>query len=399
MNRLTLIVLSAAAVLSACSTVDPAPAATSANWIGVWGASPAPPPSTAKTFENETVRQVVRLSAGGRQVRIRFTNEYGLVPLVIGAATIAHAGADGAVNGAPVAITFSGASSVTIPRGAPFLSDPVDLPVNALDKVSISIFLPGSTGLCTCHPLATATSEVSPKGDFTRATFAPASTFINRAFISAVEAIPAQPSRGVVVAFGDSITDGYRSTPDGDKRWPDILAARLTARGPGWAVVNEAISGNRVLGFEREIFGDAALARFDRDVLSVPGLTHMIILEGVNDIGMGGDKRPTPDQMIAGYKQLIARAHDKGVKIYGGTIIPFKGAAYYTEAGETVRQAVNTWIRTSNAFDGVVDFDAVMRDPTDPLKMPVDLQSGDWLHPNDAGYTAMGAAVDLALFN
>ena len=382
---------------SACTTLAPT-TSTSASWIGVWGASPAPPPATAKSFENETVRQIVRLSASGKQVRIRFTNEYGDKPLVIGAATVVRTGPDGVAMGAPVTLTFAGASSVTLPRRAPLLSDPVDLPVDALDSVAVSIFLPTATGLCTCHPLATATSTVSPKGDFTKTAFTPASSFINRAFISGVDVIPASPAKGVIVAFGDSITDGYLSTLNGDKRWPDILAGRLAARGPGWSVVNQAISGNRLLGYEREIFGDPALARFDRDVLSVPGVTHVTVLEGINDIGMGAEKRPTTDQMIAAYKQLIARAHGKGIKIYGATLTPYHGAAYYSESGEIVRQAVNAWIRTSGAFDAVIDFDLATRDPANPNKFLPAYQSGDWLHPNDAGYKVMGETVDLALF-
>lgn len=397
MKRIAALAL-ALGLSTACTTLAPVTPAK-ASWVGVWGASPAPPPATAKSFENETIRQVVRLSASGKQIRIRFTNEYGDLPLVIGAASVVRAGADGATLGAPLTVTFSGASSVTIPRRSPLLSDPIDLPVDALDSIAISIFLPSATGLCTCHPLATATSTVSPKGDFTRTAFAPESSFINRAFISGVDVVPSASAKGVIVTLGDSITDGYLSTNDGDKRWPDILANRLEARSPGWSVVNHGISGNRLLAYQREIFGDPALARFDRDVLSVPGLTHITVLEGINDIGMGADTRPTPAQMIGAYQQLITRAHAKGIKIYGATLTPYQGAAYYSDAGEVIRQAVNTWIRTSGAFDAVIDFDLATRDPANPAKFLPAYHAGDWLHPNDAGYAAMANAVDLGLFN
>jgi lysophospholipase L1-like esterase len=226
--------------------------------------------------------------------------------------------------------------------------------------------------------------------------FAAASTFTNRAFISGVEVEPAGPTK-VIVTFGDSITDGTRSTNDGNHRWPDVLAERLQASG-GYAVVNAAISGNRVLSHANAIFGEPALSRLDRDVFSVPGVRYMTVLEGINDVGMGRPTPPSAEQITAGYRQIISRAHARGIKVIGGTLLPYEGAAYYSEQGEAVRQAVNQWIRTSGAFDGVIDFDAVMKDPANPKKMKADLQSGDWLHPNDAGYKVMGEAVDLALF-
>jgi lysophospholipase L1-like esterase len=227
--------------------------------------------------------------------------------------------------------------------------------------------------------------------------FAAASTFSNRAFISSVEAEPTAPTK-VIVTFGDSITDGTRSTNDGNHRWPDVLAERLQAQGGGYSVVNAAISGNRVLSHSMAMFGEPALSRLDRDVLSVPGVRYMTVLEGINDIGMGRPTPPSAEEIIAGHRQIIARAHARGIKVIGATLLPYEGAAYYSEQGETIRQAVNAWIRTGGAYDAVIDFDALMKDPANPKKLKADLQSGDWLHPNDAGYKAMGEAVDLALF-
>jgi lysophospholipase L1-like esterase len=218
-----------------------------------------------------------------------------------------------------------------------------------------------------------------------------------RAFLTEVDVEAAAPSGPVIAAFGDSITDGYRSTDDANHRWPDRLAERLNAAKQPFALANAAISGNRVLAEALPIFGQNALSRFDRDVLSVPGVTHVTVLEGVNDLGM---TKPTPAaaEIIAGYRQLIARAHGHGLKIIGGTILPYGGAAYFSPAGEVERQKINAWIRTAHEFDGVIDFDAAMRDPAKPERMKADLQSGDWLHPNDAGYRVMGDTVDLKLF-
>lgn len=383
------------ALLGACTTLGEAPAQP--QWVGVWGASPTPPPANAKAFENQTVRQVLRVSAAGSKVRVRFTNEYGDKPLSIGAATISLAAADGSPIGKTLDVTFGGSKTVSIPAKSPLVSDAVDLPVKALENISISLFLPAATGPCTCHPQATAVSFISEPGNFTMSAFTPASTFNTRAFISSVEVEPVTPTK-VIVTFGDSITDGTRSTNDGNHRWPDVLASRLNAQGGGYSIVNAAISGNRVLSHGMAMFGEPALSRFDRDVLSVPGVRYMTVLEGINDIGMGRPTPPSAEDIIAGYRQIIARAHARGIKVIGGTLLPYEGAAYYSEQGETIRQAVNAWVRTSGAYDGVIDFDTLMKDPANPKKLKADLQSGDWLHPNDAGYKVMGEAIDVALF-
>ena len=403
-----------ALTLAAASAATSADAA-SARWIGTWGAPPAPPMAPpannpargTPTFDNVTLVETVRLSAGGQRLRLRLSNEYGTQPLAIGAIRVALVDAAGAVvPGSDRAVTFAAGKAATLPPGAPLLSDPVALPTKPLARLRISLYLPSDTHGCTCHMLGVERVQLFPGGDFTdkplpAASAAPAGpqgTY--RAFLTGVEVETSGPAAPVIVPFGDSITDGAASTAGADRRWPDRLAERLTAAAKGRpvAVVNTGISGNRVLtdGII-PIFGQAALSRFDRDVLSIPGATHVIVLEGVNDLG--GKPSPSAEMLIAGYRQLIARAHAHGLKIIGATILPYGGAAYYTAAADAERGKINTWIRTSREFDGVVDLDAAVRDPAKPERMQVGLQSGDWLHPNDAGYRVMGDAVDLKLFN
>jgi lysophospholipase L1-like esterase len=386
-------------------------------WIGSWGASPLPPqeargpfPATPR-FADQTLRQVVRLSSGGERLRLRLTNEYGEEPLEIGAARVALVAADGTLRpGSEHVVTFGGERSALIPAGAPLLSDPIELAVGDLESLSISLYFPADTGPCTCHATGMQDTYVSEPGDFTAGTFAPAETFEMRAFISGIEVWT--DAAGVIVALGDSITDGVGSTPNRNRRWPDYLAARLARRGDAhFGVVNQGISGNRVLS---DGAGESALARFDRDVLSVPGATHVIVFEGINDIGIahGRPEGPfgallsamprsvavTADALIAGYRQLIARAHAHGLEIYGATIAPYEGAGYFSADGEAVRQAVNRWIRESREFDGVLDFDAVLADPNDRSRIAEGLHSGDFLHGSDAGYQAIAEAIDLTLF-
>ena len=331
------------------------------GWIATWVAPPVPAIASAKGYDNQTIRQVVRVSAGGKRVRIRLSNEYGTAPLIVGAATIARTNSESASVGTPVSLTFNGKSSAIIPVGAPMLIDPVDLPVKALEALSISLFFPRPT------------VYISAPGDFTQGDFTPASTSAFRLFLTEVEVEPTVPT-SVLVAFGDSITDGYRSTLNANHRWPDILAERL---GGKVAVANAGISGNRVLA-GAGLAGEPALTRFDRDVLSVPGAQWVVVLEGVNDLGK--EPRPTFDDLIGGYRQLIDRAHEHGLKVYGATILPYNGYTgpkYYSDDGEKVRKAVNAWLRSKkSAFDGLIDFDAVIRDPTDSTGPP----SGLWPH-------------------
>lgn len=384
------------------------------TWIGSWGASPQPPtpgggpfPATP-SFENRTIRQIVRLSAGGSQLRLRLTNEYGTAPLVVGAARVALADEEGRpIEDTERVVTFAGEVSATIPAGAPWLSDPIDLPVDDLALLSVSLYFPESTGPCTCHATGMQAAFVSAPGDHTSGVFEPEQTIQSRAFLSGVDVLTV--ADGVIVALGDSITDGVGSTPGANRRWPDVLAERLAAHGR-FGIVNHGISGNRVLG---DGAGVSALARFDRDVLSVPGATHVIVFEGINDLGLafgvfgapGGGGFALPpgvdvnvDSMIAAYRQLIARGRAAGLTVIGATIAPYEGAAYYSEQGEAVRQAVNRWIRESGEFDAVVDFDAVLRDPERPSRLRDGFHSGDYLHGSDAGYRAIAESIDLALF-
>ena len=396
------------------------PAAGNASeWIGTWGAAPEPPraaggrfPATP-SYENQTIREVVRIAAGGGRFRVRFTNEYGTKPLVIGAASLALADSKGDIAAESIRpLTFAGQRSVTIPAGAPYLSDPVELDAKPLSNLSISLYVPQDTGQCTCHGVGMQKADVSGPGNFTDEPFMPKSSTQARAFISGVLVETSRPGK-TIVAFGDSITDGVGSTVNADRRWPDLLADRLIARKDRlqWGVVNMGISGNRVLN---DGAGQSALARLDRDVLSVPGVAYVIVFEGVNDLGISFGHFTGPlaeafksqaasghvstEQMIAGYRQIIDRAHARGLKVFGATIAPYEGAAYYSEDGEAVREAINQWIRTSRSFDGVLDFDAALRDPADPKRIATPLQAGDHLHGSDAGYAAIAHSIDLALF-
>jgi lysophospholipase L1-like esterase len=294
---------------------------------------------------------------------------------------------------------------VTIPAGAPMLSDPVDIDLPAQSSLAVSLYLPKLTVANTFHSLGLSTTHVSPPGDYSDAVAMPtASTTQSWFFLTAVT-VEAQKKNAAIVTIGDSITDGYASTPDANQRWPNLLAARLQTDRDlrHLAVLNQGISGNRTLF---DFIGPNALARFDRDVLSIPGVKYVILLEGINNIGLPGafglpDESVSAADIIAGHMQLITRAHERGLTIYGATLTPFEGTTfpgYYTLDGEAKRQAVNQWIRTSGAFDAVIDFDKAIRDPANPIRMLPAYDSGDHLHPNDAGYNAMANYVDLELF-
>jgi lysophospholipase L1-like esterase len=394
--------LAAAVLLAALA----GPASAQDSWIGSWGASPAFP--VGPELNNATVRQLVRISAGGSKVRVRFTNETGTQPVVIGAATIARPGnASGSIDPASSkALTFGGATSITVPPGAPAISDPIDLAVSPLDSLSISLFVSRWTGPSVVHPLGVQTAWVSLAGDSTAAPTLPdAAESTMRYLLSRVEVVV---EGGTVVTLGDSITDGYGSGNDGNRRWPDILAERLAKNGgPAVGVINSGISGNRILhDLPEQLFGPSALSRFDRDVLSVPGVRWVVIMEGINDIGHSGsaglpEQAVSADEIIGGLRQLVARAHGAGLKAYCATLTPYEGtvfANYYSAEGETKRQAVNQWIRTGKGCDAVIDFDSVVRDPAKPSKLRAEFDVGDHLHPNAAGYEAMANTVDLGLF-
>lgn len=394
--------------LYGCATTGTAASAARNEWVGTWGTSAALPAPNAPAFNNQTLRLITHLSAGGDEVRIRVANTFGTKPLAIGAAGIALQGTEASlVKGSSRTVTFGGKSSVSIPPGALLVSDPVAMKLAPQANVSVSLFLPSDTGPVTAHPGANQNSFVSTAGNFV-ATEDAASFSTKTPAWPYLAGIEVKNSRErTIVTFGDSITDGYKSTIDANRRWPDYFTARLIAAGQSAAVVNAGISGNRLLhdsAMPQPRFGPNALSRFDRDVLTVSGVTHVVILIGINDIGMGNPTR-TPneavsaEEIIAAHDQLLTRAHARGLKVIAATLLPFRGAAYFTEEGEVKRQAVNDWIRANKKYDGLIDFDKATRNPDRPSEMIAAFDSGDHLHPNDAGYKAMADAVDLKLFD
>jgi lysophospholipase L1-like esterase len=349
-------------------------------------------------FNNQTLRQIVRTSIGGDRVRVVLTNTFGTAPLAIGAARISLRDKEAAiVPKSDRVLTFGGTATVSIPAGAAMVSDPVSLAVPPLSDLAVDIYLPGDTASgtspLTMHNVAVQTNYVSPTGNHAGAADMPVMTTTqNWFFLGSVE-VTAPAQTGAVVTFGDSITDGTRSTPNTNNRWPNHLAKRLQAQNIQLGVLNAGIAANRVLS---EGTGVNALARFERDALAHPGVTHVVVLEGINDIR--NSPTTTAADLIVGYRQLIERARTRGLRVYGATLLPCEGANGCTPEGEVKRKAVNEWIRTSNAYDAVIDFDAVTRDPNSPTKLLPLYDSGDHLHPSDAGYQAMGNAVNLELF-
>ena len=381
------------------------------HWIGTWGASLHEPdlgiPGLANSgFNNQTLRQVVHTSAGGRRVRVRLST-FGAKGLVIGAAHIALQSSGAAIiPGSDRTLTFGGQTSITIPPGALVLSDPVSLEVAALSNLAVSIYVPENTGPATWNFESRQTSFVSLPGDFTSSAVLPTVASPVAWFWLAGVEVTASNQTGMVVVFGDSLTEGTHAALDGNKRWPDQLAQRLMAT-PGnrtLGVLNEGIAGGRLL---HDSVGPSGLARFDRDLLAQTGATHVIVQMGGNDIfTLNPAEEVTADQIIQGHKQLIERAHAQGLKIYGCTLNPVEGFLLpgtpfpvFSPAKEVKRQVVNAWIRLSGEYDGVIDFDRIMRDPSAPSKLLPLFDSGDHAHPTDAGYKAMADAIDLKLFS
>jgi lysophospholipase L1-like esterase len=419
----------AIALLAGHASVGAQSGRTAEHWVGTWATSevgrpqtppppvapaPAPPgppvaapapPAPFMHFNNQTLRQIVHTSIGGNRARVVLTNTFGTTPLTIGAAHIARRDTTSAiVPASDRALTFSGRPTITIPPFAMVYSDPVDLNVPALTDLAIDLYLPGDTNTSsplTMHNGAFQTNYVSQTGNHAGMAALPVVATTPSWFLVSRVEVMAPETVGAVVTFGDSITDGTRSTPDTNHRWTDYLAARLNTQpgGAQTAVLNAGIAGNRVLSEGAFNVGINALARFERNALDQPGVTHIVVLEGINDIGQARQNpTPTAEDVIAGHKQIIERAHTRGLKVYGATLTPFEGAAYFTKEGEAKRQAVNQWIRTSHAYDAVIDFDVATRDAASPTKFLPQYDSGDHLHPNDAGYQAMANAVDLALF-
>jgi lysophospholipase L1-like esterase len=371
------------------------------GWSRSWMAAPLvsrAPVDKRPDLKDRTLRQVVRISSGGTRIRLRLSNEMSTQPLLLGAVHVALAGEDGAIlPGSDHVVTFNGAQGAMVPARAPMLSDPIAMVVKPLTRLTISIHLPQGAPDATVHSYSAATGWTVP-GDQTGATSLNAPTIVGpRIILSGVE-VDNRKAGTTIVTLGDSITDGVRATSDSNRRWPDLLAERLQKAGRrSVGVANAGISANRLLS---EGDGNNALARFDSDVLAVPGVTHVVILEGVNDIGAAfAQQRPIPtrDDLIGAYRQMIARAHDRGVKVILATILPYKGAGYWSEQGEAVRIAVNDWIRNTKEADGHVDLAKAVADPADPARMAKPYDVGDALHPNDAGFRVMADAVDLGL--
>ncbi|MDM0112005.1 SGNH/GDSL hydrolase family protein [Variovorax sp. J22R133] len=372
------------------------------SWVATWSAGPHYGNDFAAYTQfnaQTTLRQIVRVSSGGTSVRVRLSNEFGSQPLVIGAAHVGlRSSGAGVAVGSDRTLTFGGANSITIPAGAPALSDPVALNVPAQSDLAVSLYLPNASTGSTRHYFSLQTNYVSQFGDYTGMAVPPvASTVQSYFFLTAVDVLSVSGASTVAV-LGDSITDGYPSAAGTNRRWTNVLTERLQAASSPVAVANEGISANRVL---RNVTAPSALARFDRDVLAQAGIKYVIVLEGINDIGQGAlssSEPVTASQLIAGYRLLISRAHQKGLRIFGATLPPFEGAGYYSAEGEGKRQAVNNWIRTGGEYDGVIDFDLAIRDPGRPSRLLPLYDSGDHLHPSDAGYRAMGESVSLQLF-
>ncbi len=401
MRPSSLRLLPIAFVSAACLTAS---SAAQKSWSGTWAAAPSAVTVESGSIAGETtLREIVHMSRGGTAVRVTITNELGVDPLRISEAHLAlRAQGSDLTPGSDRPLLFGGRPSIVIPPGAVAVTDGTSANLPALADVALSLDLPAQPmHIVTAHPLALTTSYEAAGDQVGSTTLTQAKPLAQWRFLKNIE-VSGGGAGGAIVTFGDSITDGARSTPDTNRRWPDLLAQRLQANKPlaGIGVLNEGISGNRLL---HDVAGPNALARFDRDVLSQSGVRFLVLLEGINDIGRTAQPRNpgdevTAEQIIVAYGQMIERAHAHGIEVFGATLTPFLGAGYATPAGEAMRETVNAWIRVPGHFDGVIDFDKITRDPANPGALLPRYDSGDHLHPSDAGYRAMGEGIDLALF-
>ena len=390
------------------------------TWIATWTASPEgadpDPDEPLLNLNDQTVRERARVTIGGEQIRLRLSNEFSTAPVFVGKVTVGIAeGPGGIASGSLHPVTFNGKNSILLATGAPALSDPIDFPVKSGTEISISLYFPKHPASVTWHSFILKRSVISTQGDHTNdATIQGGKESESSVFLSSV-LVPAQANRRVIVAFGDSLVDGDGTTHEKDLDWSNDLFRRLekSHSGTQFAVVNEGIAGNRLLNDGPVTsLGVSALARFDRDALSVPGVSDIVLIEGSNDIGFPGAKlgdlalapaagAPTAEDITRAYQQLVARAHAHGVRVIGCTITPSEGVkvtGYHNDEKERIRQAVNQWIRSSGNFDAVLDFDAIVRDPDHPSQLLPRFASPDHLHPNDAGYQAIVDAIDVSIF-
>ena len=385
----------------------------SEHWVGSWAASQQiPEPQNAlppADLTDATLRQIVRLSTGGKRLRVQLSNAFGTEPLRIGAAHVALAASPASarlVSGSDRALRFDGKEDVIIPAGASYWSDPVELEARPLSSIAISLYLPKAPATQTSHPGSRATSHIA-RGNQVAAPDLPGAKTVEHWFQIAGIAMASPQDARAIVTLGDSITDGHGATTNGNDRWPDVLAERLQAS-PGHrmvSVLNHGIGGNQLLA---DGLGPNALARFDRDVLAQPGVRYVIVLEGINDLGnITRNRTATPEEhdalvrrLIGAYRQIVLRARMHGIKAIGATILPDGTSGFYhpDARNEADRQAVNAWIRAPGNFDAVIDFDALTRDPADPRRLRRDVDSGDGLHPGPGGYRRMGQAIPLELF-
>jgi lysophospholipase L1-like esterase len=374
------------------------------HWIGTWATAPMIPmnDSGLLPFSDVTLREIAHTSISGKRVRVRFTNRYGILPLQISDVHLALSGGNGDVQpSTDHALRFNGQSAVKVPAGAEIYTDPVDMDVPAFADLAVSVYLPRQDlPNYTYHSDARQTNYMAEGNKSDAVTLENAHKQTSWYFLDGID-VTADKDAAAVVAFGDSITDGAYSTVDANHRWSDYLALKLSQNKTTaqLGMLDEGIDGNRVLN---DGWAQNALARFDRDVIAQSGVKYLIVLEGINDIGRLSHPRAIADDISVqdletGLKQLVDRAHTHHIKVIGATLTPYKGAGYYSEKGETVREALNQWIRTSRVFDGVVDFDKVTSDPDNPQQFLPKYDHGDHLHPSDAGYEAMGNALSLQL--
>ncbi len=382
------------------------PLGMAGSWVGTWATAAFPEPAAKDKLPltGSTLRQVVRVSVGGDRVRLRLSNAFGITPLVVRDVRLAYLENEGHLrSGSTCPLTFNGRNETSIPPGAVMLSDPAHFELPALADIAITMRLIQVPETLTSHPGSRTTSYLMATADSD--TFRPseAARIVHWYFLSGLDVESERPAAAIVV-LGDSITDGYGTTTDGNDRWTDVLARRLQDQGTGnrIAVLNQGIGGNRLL---RDGLGPNILARFDRDVLTQSGARWVLVLAGINDIGTRlsarerGEPYASAGDIIHALSQIIVRAHAKGVIVIGGTLTPYAGAGFYwSEDGEADRQTVNQWIRRSGQFDAVVDFDAALRNPEDPIRLAPAFDSGDHLHPSLAGYAEMARLVDLRLF-